>query len=372
MGNSRFNPSSKTQQGLSLVELLITVIISTVILSVSLGLIVTQRRQYLNARANTDTNQTLQVAMDMIGTDIRQVGEKIDPSLRLPVIQIEDGSAGDPDTLVLQRKLLAIELSVCKTTVSGSPAVITVADKTLKNCTFQDAPSKDASGTIAPPDGVPDNVAEWQKYRCGLDKIPGCQNPSGNCQQTGGTNPECSWAYIYDPTNGYGEFFLYTGEVPIPNSSNPQQYQIQIQFPGGPKLGDPPSFARSYPFTPAAVSIADEPKLYIFEQRTYRLSEPDTAGDRTLQLTQVDPQTNIGTFNQPYDLVSHLRNFQVQGIDAAGAFIAPFNETLPYTDWQTLQAIEVQLDAPNRAPNAVNPIKTLTSQFFPRNSLSSP
>ncbi len=369
MGNSRFNPFSKTQQGLSLVELLITVIISTVILSVSLGLIVTQRRQYLNARANTDTNQTLQTAMDMIGTDIRQVGEKIDPSLRLPVIQIKDGPTGDPDTLVLQRKLLAIELSVCQTTVSGNPATITVADKTLKNCTFQDAPSKDTTGTITPPDGVPDNVAEWQKYRCGLDKIPGC-NPPGNCKQIGGTNPECSWAYIYDPVNGRGEFFLYTGEGP--NPSNASQYQIQIQSPGGPTG----SFVNTYTFNPTAASIADEPKLYIFEQRTYRLSGPDTspgsAGDRTLQLTQVDPQTNIGTFNQPYDLVSHLRNFQVQGIDAAGAFITPFNDTLPYTNWQTLQAIEVQLAAPNRAPNAVTPIKTLTSQFFPRNSLSSP
>jgi type II secretory pathway pseudopilin PulG len=366
VNNSRLNPFSKTQQGLSLVELLITVIISTAILSVSLGLIVTQRRQYLNMRANTDTNQTLQAAMDMIGTDIRQVGEKIDPSLRLPVIQIEDGPAGDPDTLVLQRKLLAIELSVCKTTVSGSPAVITVASKTLRNCTFQDAPSKDASGTIVPPDGMPDNVAEWQKYRCGLDKVPDCQNLSGNCKQTGGTNPECSWAYIYDPVNGRGEFFLYTGEGP--NPSNASQYQIQIQLPGGPTG----SFANTYSFDPTAASIADEPKLYIFEQRTYRLSGPDTAGNRMLQLLQVEPTTHVNTFNLPQDLVSHLRNFQAQGIDSAGGFITPFNIVSPYTNWQTLQAIEVQFDAPNLAPNAAAPIKTLKSQFFPRNSLSSP
>ncbi|MGB8701286.1 MAG: hypothetical protein WCD18_17880, partial [Thermosynechococcaceae cyanobacterium] len=254
-----------SQSGISLAELAVTVIVATVILSVSLGLIVTQRRQYLNQQANTDTSQNLQAAMDMVGNDIRQVGERISSGTELPVVRIIDGAAGSPDTLVLQRKLLDTQLNVCDT-LNGPVNVIRVADKKNRNkCSFSDGDT--------PANGIPDDVDQWKTYRCQLDGVAGCQNPPGNCKQTGGGNSECSWAFIYNPVTGTGNFLLYSDEGV---DGDPDYYQIRLAQP----------VSLFYP-------VDDEPKIYILEQRTYGLSNPDSKGDRILNLQLIDSLTNV-------------------------------------------------------------------------------
>jgi type II secretory pathway pseudopilin PulG len=334
--------------GLSLLELLVTVVISTVILSVSLGLIVTQRRQYLNQQANTDTGQTLQAGMEMLGNDIRQAGEQIGAGTGLPVLRLIDGASGTPDRLQLQRKLLAKELNVCLDVNVGSPDSITVADKANPNCGYSDG---DANG-------VPDDAQEWQTFRCQQDGADTCQpTPPTNCQQAGGSDRECAWAYLYDPANGRGEFFIYTGERPDP--ANADRYQIRIQ-------SIPLQTTFSNPYSVAG-SIDTRPKLYLLEQRQYSLSAPDANGDRTLQLQLVDAQNNV-----TYSIINRLRNLQVQGLAATG-WVDRFNaDGSPFDNWQTLQSIQVRLDAANHGPDAAAPLQTFTSQFYPRNSFSRP
>ncbi len=360
--NATLTSVCRTQRGVTLLELVVSVIVAMVILSGSLGLIVTQRRQYLNQQAKTDTNQTLQTAMDMVGIDVRQVGEQIESSgLGLPVVRLLDGPAGAPDELVLQRKLLAKELNVCET-VAGNPTSILVAQNTGGNCLFSDADNNT----------VPDDVQEWQDYRCNQDKVAGCAIPTPNCQQVGGNSTECSWAYLYDPMAGTGEFLLYQGE-----SGNSTAYRIQVN-------AQPPGLTHTYLYN-ATAPAASLPKLYILEERRYSLSAANpnntfcngTSGDRTLRLSSVDSQSNTAT--NPYDLVNHLCDFQVTGYQitnpaAQAAAVTQFNTNLVagrWTNWQSLQAIEVQLSAPFRPPD-VTTIQTLSSKFYPRNSLSRP
>jgi type II secretory pathway pseudopilin PulG len=340
-------PHLKSQYGFSLLELTVTVVMSVIILGVSLSLIATQRRQYLNQQANTDTNQTIQSAMDFIGTDIRQAGEKIGPGLNLPVIRIQDGAAGAPDELLLQRKLLDTALNVCQDVPAGVNTTIKVSDKTppaSSICRFTDSPALPKV-----PNSISDDVDGWHDFRCkvGPSKADCDLKPPGNCIQNGGDNDQCSRAYIYDPTNGNGDFFIYIGE----NTAD----QIQVTA----------TFTHSYP-------AAHNPQLYLLEQRRYFLSDPpNTNGDRSLNLETIDRDNDT-----TYQIVNRLRDFQLRGLIANTwntAFnVAPLTTAPPYADWQTVQSVEVSLSALNGGPDANPTIQTLTSQFFPRNSLSRP
>jgi type II secretory pathway pseudopilin PulG len=339
-----FKPLLKAQSGFSLLELTVTVVMSFIILGVSLSLIITQRRQYLNQQANTDTNQTLQSAMDFMGTDIRQAGENVGPGLNLPIVRLVDGGAGDPDELWVQRKLLDTALNVCKDVPSGTNTVIKVSDKSpssKSSCRFTDT----STDPTVPPNLISDDVDSWHNFRCRVGPVPTPCNNSGTCNQNGGTtNDQCSWAYIYDPTNGNGEFFIYFGE----NTND----QIQVVA----------NFSNTYPVT-------NKPQIYILEQRHYFLSDPPVKGNRILTLETVNRDEKT-----TYQIVSRLRDFQLRGLVANTWIDTGFNasSTSPYKDWQTIQSVEVTLRAVNGGPDANPTIQTLTSQFFPRNSLSRP
>jgi type II secretory pathway pseudopilin PulG len=336
-----FKPLLKAQSGFSLLELTATVVISFIILGVSLSLIITQRRQYLNQQGNTDTNQTLQSAMDFMGTDIRQAGENVGPGLNLPIVRLVDGGAGAPDELWVQRKLLDTALNVCKDVPSGTNTEIEVSEKTpssKSSCRFTD--------TTVPPNSISDDVDSWHNFRCRVGPSKAnCVNSPGNCKQNGGANDECSWAYIYDPVNGTGEFFTYYGE----NTND----QIQVVA----------NFSNKY-------RVKDKPQIYILEQRHYFLSDPPNAkGDRILTLETINRDENT-----TYQIVSRLRDFQLRALVANAWIDTGFNanSTGPYTDWQTIQSVDVTIRAVNDGPDANPTIQTLVSQFFPRNSLSRP
>lgn len=352
----------RPHHGLSLLELLVTVVVSTTILSVALGLIVTQRREYLKQQANTDANQTVQSAMDLIGTDIRLGGELVGTGIGLPVIRIINGGASAPDKLVLQRKLLATSLNVCED-VSGNPTAISVSTtkKSTEGCSFSDG-----NGNL-----VPDDVEDWRAYRCSLDGDDTCKDLDTSCKQVDATslNDECSWAYIYNPKTGNGEFFVYAGEQSkggaklkgakksdIKESKKATFYQIQASNA---------NFKYNYP-------VADRPKLYILEQREYFLGDPDSNGDRILTQHLVNSKINTYASDAPYQIVNRLHDLQIKGI-VAGADVDNFNPGAPpYTDWQTLEAVKVSFSVANTGPDTQPVIQTLTSQFLPRNSISRP
>ncbi len=337
--------------GLSLLELLVTTVISTVILSVTLGLIVTQRRQYLNQQAATETGQTLQAGMEMIGNDIREAGEYAGAQTDLPILTLKNGASGAPDEITVQRKLLAQELNVCQNIGVGTPiSKITVSDKNDPSCGYSDGDANQ----------IPDDVQEWKSFRCQQDGVVGCQTTAVpiNCQLSGGSGRECAIAYLYDSATGVGQFLVYAGEKQDP--SNSKQYQLLVQPLKADLVFFAPNFTADY-------DKADHPRLYILDQRQYSLSPPDSSGDHTLELQLTDAQHSVR-----YKIVNQLRNLQMQILSETG-LKEEFNAGSPPSDqWKTVQAVEVTLEAANPAPNATSPIQSFTSKFYPRNAVSSP
>ena len=342
--------------GLSLVELLVTAVMSTVILSVTLGLIVTQRRQYLNQQSATDVGQTLQAGMEMMGNDIREAGEYAGIQTGLPILLLTGGATGAPN-LVIQRKLIGQELNVCQDITAGtSISAITVAIKGDLNCGYSDG---DAIGS--PGYGIPDDVQEWKAFRCQQDGDAGCKvPPPPGCQLSGGSGRECAIAYLYDAVKGQGQFFAYVGE----RAADSKHYQILVERLRSDLISSDPLFTAGY-------SKTDRPRLYILDQRQYSLSAPNAAGDRILQLQFTDAQHSAS-----YKIVNQLRDLQIRILSrtlSGTVYQDQFNAGSPPGDpWRTVQAVEVTLSAANSAPNAATPLQSFTSTFYPRNAASRP
>ena len=342
--------------GLSLVELLVTAVMSTVILSVTLGLIVTQRRQYLNQQSATDVGQTLQAGMEMMGNDIREAGEYAGTQTGLPILRLINGAAGAPDQLVIQRKLMSQELNVCQEIKAGtSTSAITVAIKNKTSTEAGDYP--DCGYSDGDANGIPDDVQEWKAFRCQQDGVAGCQESSSiGCQLSDGSGSECAIAYLYDAVTGQGQFFAYVGE----RAADPKHYQILVERLRSDLISSAPLFTAGY-------SKTDSPRLYILDQRQYSLSAPNPAGDRILQLQFTDAQHSAS-----YQIVNRLRDLQIQVLSDSG-LTDQFNAGSPPIDpWRTVQAVEVTLSTANLAPNATAPLQSFTSRFYPRNAASRP
>jgi Tfp pilus assembly protein PilV len=339
--------------GLSLLELLVTTVISTVILSVTLGLIVTQRRQYLNQQAATETGQTLQAGLEMMGNDIREAGEYAGAQTGLPILILKNGVSGQPDQITVQRKLLAQELNVCQTISAGtSISQITVSDKNDPSCGYSDGDGNK----------IPDDVQEWKSFRCQQDGVVGCQTTAVpvNCQLSSSRSSgrECAIAYLYDSVKGIGQFLVYAGEKQDPFNAN--RYQLLVRPLKADLVFSESNFTANY-------AKADRPRLYILDQRQYSLSDANPAGDRILQLQFTDAQNSVH-----YQIVNQLQDLQIQIQSDSGPKEA-FNAGTPPSDpWKTVQAVEVTLTAANPAPNAAIPIQRFTSKFYPRNTVSSP
>ncbi|HEY9828119.1 MAG TPA: hypothetical protein V6D19_22000, partial [Stenomitos sp.] len=252
-----------------------------------------------------------------------------------------------------------------------------------------------------------ENLRSWRTYRCTLDAaavsgVDPCARTTNttSCQQGGGTDRECSWAYIFDPVNNRGEFFLYSFEeqatcnsstvFPIPTTRT----CLRI------RRGDSANWQNTYTYNPSGPASA-QPQLYILEERRYSvISDASTSrtDDYVLQLS-VNGQT-------PKRVANLLSNFQAWGrvptsysapanwSCATGGTTGPnpaspsqwycggFNVDTATTpnpkyinDWQDLQGVTVTLTGLSPDDNLlkVDPLKnilSLTSEFYPRNVAS--
>lgn len=415
--------SSKVQtsqnKGFTLLELVVASAVALSVLGIALGLLTEQRRLVLGDRTRATANDNLRLASDLIGQDIKQAGERLDTDILLPGISIIAGVSGAPSTLSMQRQLLTEKLPVCQPitagTITTSIDISVQTGPTVSNCLYSySAP------TGGEPSGSPlvalkptQNLRSLRNYRCTLDApatsptTDSCSRTSyvsSACQQLGGTDQECGWAYIsqvnsIDPTRSQGEFFLYSFEdtgtcavttFPAPTSRTCQRI----------RRADNQAWQNSYTYSPSG-NPANQPQIYILEERRYSLT-PDTDTARTddfiMQLS-VNRQT-------PKRIANQISNFQVWGKVPNAYNSAPFNAPsiwgcnsgvnpgLPSQwyctsfnpdpsstqvnlsqrtkDWQDLQGVRVALTGIN--PNdqllkvdTSRNILSLTSEFFPRN-----
>ncbi len=351
-----------SSSGFTLVELIVATLVASAILTASLALINEQRRQVLGTQALTQSKQNLRAAMDLIGTDAKLAGERLElisDYEELPGISLVDGGGAAPDTLTLQRKLIPDRMTVCADLGVGDDTVTVSTDPGVDTCLLQDA----GGGPGNVPNGFSDTLDAFSTYRCSQDGATDCARVAplaagADCDD------ECVLAYIHDPVNDRGEFFTYTFET-TDDPAAPTLNQIHAR-PTGP--------AGNWRFPYPAANL---PRIYILEERQFSLN----AG--ILQLS-VNRQPAVGLVNQ-------LDDFQVQLIVDADndPLTAPvtqnaFNPVLPPTAvWQRVERIRVSLQACDASLPACDAFgsdqvtvplekRQLTSDFFPRNSLSRP
>jgi prepilin-type N-terminal cleavage/methylation domain-containing protein len=365
---------SKSDRGFTLLELIISSVVSVAIISAALGAMNSQRQTFLSDRDRININDNMRLALSMLGNDIKQAGERLEQAndkLEFPVVQvINGGSAIQPDRIIVQRKQIAEALTICSNITPGS-TYIEVADAKA---------GADCGSTATRPITALPNVGRWQSERCKQDSQEGCQTPTtaSDCVQTGGSKTECLWGYLYDPVNRRGEFALIYGEQEAACASITGRLCWRFNLVNS---GVKP---RQFNFTAIPGNAGTQPKLYVLEQREYRLSldlntpatTPVTSNDKVLELIVNDQD------QRPQRLTNLMDNMQIRvrtGTGATSAWNTSFEpQVIPPSsnrtpDWQTISGIEVELKGLNPTENSKlsNNQLTLKSQFFPRNVQSS-
>lgn len=306
-------PSSlSSAKGMTLLELLVAAAVGVLVLGLAFSVTVANRRVYEVDQARTALNQNLRAAVDMIGADVRQAGERM-PADFSP-IAVVDGSPGD--TLTLRRSLHNVVLPVCGDLRAGSNEdKIDVARKNHPPnaaCAFNDEDDNNRD----------DGIDEWRAFRCAQDGVPGCQ---GNAQ-------ERVRAYVYNPVSRQGEWIVYDAEDSSGfkiHKANNERWQHDYE-------------------------VDDLPRVYALEERTYRLS------GGMLQLVMNGDAANAR------NVTAGATALSVRALMQDGSWKTSLG---PGDDWTDVAALEVQLTV-RAAARGRTLERTLGSRFMPRNILS--
>lgn len=301
-----------SDKGFTLIELLVSMVIASIVISMAFSAVLYNRRLYVEDQARVNVNQNLRAALDFVGNDIKQAGERI-TAPNFPVITIASSSE-----LVLRRRLDLPILPVCQDiTISSTDKVYAASSAATppQGCN----PLPDANS-----DGWKDNLEAWRNYRCLQDGETGCQ----------GKTSEKVRAFIYDG-NGNGEYFDYIGE-------NNTTFELQKQTTN-------PVWQNRY---------TTSSSIYLLEERKFTLA------DNILQLS-IDGKT-------PEKLVNQLSTFEVKAVLPGTPDIE--KGTFPETGdrWNQIKSIKVNLTAtaPPAQLNIKNSRLQASGKFFPRNTLS--
>ena len=150
------------------------------LLVVGLGLTSLLSFRYILGKETVRTRLTenLRGSLDILGADIRVAGENVGSSF--PAIEVTDGAAGAPDTLLTRRNLLDAVLPLCTAITSGT---------SVTKIYFANG----GGGAGCVYSGQTSNFNSWKSYRAAL-----------------GSDVD---AFIYDTVNKRGEFFKYHTET---------------------------------------------------------------------------------------------------------------------------------------------------------------
>jgi len=286
----------------------VSLAVTGVIAAATLTIALSTRGMFETDQHRTTINQNLRAGIDLLGIDVRQAGERL--PFDAPAVQITDGSSGAPDELTLRRNMLDYVLPVCKQINAGSNADSVFVAK--KKVTGQ---PKVPQGCIPVPDengdGWPDNLEAWRNYRI--------------------ANGGEILAFIHNPVTGNGEFFACDAED---NST----FHLH--------KGNSENWAYDY-------APNQEPRIYILEQRTFRLQ------DDVLQVVVNNDTT--GALN----LVNRMRDLQVQAVFQDGSV----QSTMAGRVWTDLESLDITLVA-GESFDSRDMNRTVETRFFPRNILS--
>jgi type IV pilus assembly protein PilW len=284
---------------------LVALTLTLLVMGAALTLAMAGRRLYTSDQGRTDLNQNLRIGLDLVGVDIRQAGERLPADV--PAVEIVDGTSGAPDELLLRRNLFDTVLPLCGDLLSGTSSTdVFVADGTSP-------PPGCAVVADGNADGWPDNIEVFRNHRI--------------------ANGGEVVAYLYNPVSGNGQSFDF-------NDESASTYKLKRS--GGASW--------LYDFT-----VADGSRIYILEQRTYRLS-----GD--LLQFYLD-----GDSSDLRNLIHRVTDFQAVAHLVDGTSQATFGSG---DDWTELESVEVTLTGQVDIGQGRTLDRELSARFLPRNVLS--
>ena len=315
MKSRRFIHSST--DGLTLVELLIALAISALVIGLVLPMLLSHQRLVKVDQARTEVFQNLRSAMEIVGTDVRIAGERLDQrgGPNIFPIEIIPGDNGEPDELVLRRNLLDYALPVCDNIDE---------DTGEHNIKFRRKGKASPWNEYSQCEVVPNDPAvdTWEEYLAEFED---------------GTR-----AYIFDPNSDHGEFFTLKD---IDSST----FQLH--------RADNESWQYSY-----GVSKQDDdpppnlPNFYILEERRYQLDKENNI----LELV-INGEDAIR-------IVGNIVDFQVRAV-LDDDDQTELEEISAAAEWRNLRAIKVLLESESVVQDETLH-RQLESRFFPRNVLS--
>ena len=312
--------------GFSLPELLVSLLISGSVIGVAFTIAFFNRNIFLRDTSRTDVNQNLRAGIDLVGTDIRQAGERL-PEDFPAVILNPNGDDGGPDRLIVYSALDDVVLNVCLDVIAGGNADVGISD-----------PDQDPLNILDPrclaTNVVGDAIAAWRDIRV----------------ENGGVID----AYIYDPVTFEGEFFQFDAEDTVNHT---------ISRSGG-------GWDNSYP-------AANQPRLYLLQQREFFLGSFDAPpGDCETEGTVLTMVINDDCDNRRFGLTNDIDDFQVQICrQLTDTCDDSFERDLAAgrdVGWSDISSVSITISGSASFGANRNIERTVSSQFLPRNILSFP
>lgn len=167
--------SQNSDDGFTLLELLVSVVIGLGAMSIALSSVLTTKNAYRADHTRTKLNQDLRSALDLIGANVRITGENLSSSF--PSFLIVDGGT-DSDELILRRNTRDEILKVCNSITPSSGYDIVFATGGESGCIYSD------------------NVYNYSSWRTARLERPELSIP----------------IYLYDIASKQGEWREYIGE----------------------------------------------------------------------------------------------------------------------------------------------------------------
>lgn len=288
----RSRPSTRyLSSGLSVTELLLALAIGVGVVAGALAITVSSRNLMQADQTQTDANQNLRSALDIIGNDIRIAGERLSGqgANTIPAIILTGGN-----DLVLRRNALESVLPVCNAPNNQPLAAGRILISRIGS--FRDAVYAQCNND-GPRDkntnGVPDDLEAWRAYRAENSPTP-------------------VKAYAFNNITDLGEFFTYAGDT-----SSSVGFSVTNSSGG---------WQQSY-------SMSEQSVVYLLDERRYRLD------GETLELI-----LNGDTANA-LSVVNGVSNFQVRAVMQDGTVKTSLT---PTDDWKKLSSIRVSLTVSDR------------------------
>lgn len=197
-------------RGFTVSELLVAMTLGLLVTGLALNSSISNKNAWGKDVVRTRLNQNIRGSLDIIGVDARVAGENLNSSF--PAVEVIDGGAGSPDTLVIRRNLLEEVLPLCTTITAGTSTtdIFFATGGSTAGCVYS---------------GQTHNYTTWRSYRLA--------QPASQVR-----------AYLHNSTTRQGEFFDYVSE-----SSSSPDYSLS-RSPG--------TWANTYTAGASAIYILEE------------------------------------------------------------------------------------------------------------------